>query len=461
MKDERPLIQPKDFLTVLLSQPLSDQEKEALLFLYQPIIGAYALSLYLTLLFEAESALGISESFLHADLITLTDLSREQLQAAFLKLEGIGLLKSYVKEDTQLGRLYVYHLQMPEQAARFFQDHLLTFMLLQAVGQRKMDKLFAKFQPKQMDLTDYQPISASFRSVYAFQETQFLSETPQLSAMQESFAKLSDKASLLQASAATFDWAFFLTQLQQRKLQLPEDAEKFQQEVLLFHQMYGLDELEMADAALKSFDYYSNQIELATFQRTVYQLFSNVPKQTTALKTNAQPPEMRVVALKKEGFSELDIQVILEYEKYAPLPYLEGLKEKRGGYVTPQERTLLKYLLTNARLPKSVINALVYYVYVIQKQPTLQAEYVNRIANDWAEKKIFSPEQAIQHVRQLVQKSKARQEKRTNNRRTAPIRQETLPDWAQHPEEDKKISKERQAQLDRELRELLGEEGEQ
>ena len=55
----------------------------------------------------------------------------------------------------------------------------------------------------------------------------------------------------------------------------------------------------------------------------------------------------------------------------------------------------MKYLVAKSGLPTSVINILINYVYNIQQQPTLKAEYVNRIANEWGQSGIHSPEKQL------------------------------------------------------------------
>ena len=57
-------------------------------------------------------------SLFHADLISLLDLSCQQLEEACYKLEGIGLLETY-KNRSELGDCYLYYLKAPETAARF------------------------------------------------------------------------------------------------------------------------------------------------------------------------------------------------------------------------------------------------------------------------------------------------------------------------------------------------------
>jgi replication initiation and membrane attachment protein len=467
LKDDRKGIQPKSIFQAAISYPLSDREIEVLTFLYQPIIGANALSLYLTLLSEINKDCR-SEELFHADLITMLDLSIPQLQAAREKLEGIGLLESFVKKDPKLGNCYLYQLLPPETAQRFFHDDVLTLVLLNRVGERKFSQLVERFRPKAIDLTGYETISASFKEVYGFKEAQIITENQRLEEVDAAFSQhFSTKK--VSAASESFDWQYFLDGITRLGIQLPEDEAAFKEEVHVFHLLYGITELDMVDFASKSFDYYTSRIVKREFERTIYQAFDADKKQKTAEVirnqeadlTLAQQQTYRYNSLKMNGFSELDIQVIMDSENNAPLQYLEALKKERGGYTTPQERSLVKYLVSKSGLPNSVINVLINYVYNIQKQPTLKAEYVNRIANEWGQSNITSPEKAIEHVRSLAKKSQEKQQQRQKypaNRQV--VRQETLPDWVANPVAEKKLSKEEQAQLEQELQNLLNGEGE-
>lgn len=466
MRDDWKGIQPKSILKAVINSPLSDLEKEVLTFLYQPIIGANGLSLYVTLLSEINEN-NRSESLFHADLISMLDLSIQQLQIARQKLEAIGLLETFVKQDQELGSCYLYHLLPPESAKRFFKDEVLSLVLLNRVGQRKFDKLVEHFRPKRVNLTGYENISASFKEVYSFKEEQIVAENQQLQKVSSAFEEPAPvkKISLIDDS---FDWHYFIDGITRLGIKLPEDEADFKEAVYVFHHMYGITELDMVDFASKAFDYYTSRIVKKEFERTIHQAFDLDKKQKTAEVINNQSADLtateqqtyRYNSLKMNGFSELDIQMIIDSETNPPINYLEALKKERGGYTTPQERSLIKYLVSKSGLPNSVINILINYVYNIQQQPTLKAEYVNRIANEWGQSEIFSPEKAIEHVRSLAKKSQEKQQQRQRyqgNRQ--PVRKEALPDWVENPVEEQKLSKEEQDRLEQELQNLLNEEG--
>ncbi|WP_207694288.1 replication initiation and membrane attachment protein [Enterococcus sp. DIV0212c] len=466
MRDNWREVHPKSIFQAAIAYPLSDQEQAILTHLYQPIIGAQAFSLYLTLLSEVEGS-GVSESLFHADLITMMDMSTKQIEAARKKLEGIGLLSTFAKNDSELGVHFLYRLNHPETAERFFKDEVLSLTLLNSVGQRKLDKLFDHFRPKFLNLTGFEEVSVGFKDAYLFKEEQVVSQSKQLSQMEQSFQE-PRPAQKLSAVNESFDWSYFVQGIEKLGIKLPENSDGFKEEVFVFHNLFGITELDMIDFCSKSFDYYTSKIDVKDFERTVYRTYdpdkkqkqSDVQQNNEVELSSEDQQTYRYNSLKMNGFSTQDIQMIMDSEKNFPLNYLEALKNERGGYTTPQERSLVKYLVSKSGLPNSVINVLVNYVYNIQKQPTLKADYVNRIANEWAQSGIFSPEKAIEHVREIAKKSKEQSQTRQrygqNNR---PIRQETLPDWVNNPIEEKKLSPERQAELERELQELLNEEG--
>lgn len=465
MKSNWKEVQPKSIFQIGISTPLSNQEREVLTLLYQPIIGSDAFSLYTTLLSEIETN-GTSESLFHAELITMMNKSIKQILDARKKLEGIGLLDTFVKSDPELGTIFFYRLNHPETVERFFKDEVLTLTLLNTVGQRKLDKLFARFKPNFFSLTGYEEISASFKDVYLFKEEQIVAQNKQLQQIEASFED-PRPAKKISAVNESFDWAYFIQRIERLGIKLPDNKDGFKEEVFIFHNLFGITELDMVDFCSKSFDYYTGKIDTKDFERAVYRTYdpdkqqrkSEVVQNEQANLSEADQQTYRYNSLKMSGFSEMDIQMIMDSENNFPLNYLEALKNSKGGYTTPQERSLVKYLVSKSGLPNSVINILINYVYNIQKQPTLKADYVNRIANEWAQSEIVSPEKAIEHVREIAQKSKTNQSKPRYPQNNRVIRQETLPDWVDNPVEEKKLSPERQAELERELRELLKEEG--
>lgn len=115
----------------------------------------------------------------------------------------------------------------------------------------------------------------------------------------------------------------------------------------------------------------------------------------------------------------------------------------------------MQELVSRSGLPSSVINVLLNYVLVIKNQASLGTNYVNTIANEWAQQKIMTAEDAIAHIKKKSQESAEKKQTRnyTNTRRN--VRREKLPDWVNQPKDEKKISQEKQAEIDRRFKEYL------
>ncbi|WP_086348042.1 replication initiation and membrane attachment family protein [Candidatus Enterococcus clewellii] len=469
MKNNRKEIQPKQVFKVLVNRPFSDQEKEILTFLYQPIVGASAYSLFLTLLSEVHSS-GLSEALFHKDLILLLDMGSRQLEEARAKLEGIGLLDTFVKEEPELGLTYIYRLNQPENTESFFKDEILSLTLFNRVGEKKFDQLFDRFRPEYFPLNGYENISSGFKEVYSFREEQLITEGSRLQAIKSAFDDPVTKRTLSVVDPTLFDWDFFLLQLEHFGLKLPKDANGLKEEIYLYNRMYGTDELEMLEFVKSSFDYHTNEINRRALRQVVdrsyrenrQQKHSQVRRNEQVALTEEEQRSYRFNSLKKDGFSDADIRSIIDSESIPPLRYLAAVQKETGGFGTGQEERIVENLVKRSGLPNSVINILISYVLIIQKQPTLTSSYVNTIANDWAKKGIFSPEKAMTYLKEKqADNQKKRQNKNfSSNKRQQVVRQEKLPDWVDNPVPEEKLSKEVQEKLDREMEEFLRRRGE-
>src|SRR5699024_9979420 len=81
-----------------------------------------------------------------------------------LKLEAVGLLRTYKNEDRQ-GKLYTYELVPPFSPLQFFNDMMLTELLERHVGSRRFAQLKQYYVPNTMD-TKGENVTASFKDVF-------------------------------------------------------------------------------------------------------------------------------------------------------------------------------------------------------------------------------------------------------------------------------------------------------
>ncbi|EMF0394517.1 replication initiation and membrane attachment protein [Enterococcus sp. AZ078] len=448
-------LQPKNIYQGRKSYPLREEGKSSLLYLYQPLIGSEALSLYFTLLSEIPLQKGVGPEGLHADLLSSLNCGIPQLYEARKKLEGIGLLEVFFKEDPSLGGCFIYELLEPIEPLAFFKDTLLSFLLLEKVGQRRFDQLIQLFQPEHFSTNDYQKITKKFLEVYRFNEKTYAADQEKLEENQQSFTtKSADLGKSMEQS--TLDWRFLTDWLAKKHIMNLDESLK--EQLTMYHLLYGVDELTLGEWVVQAYDFSEQTVSVKELQRIV--LVNQQTKRTNTLtnqKEEATSANQYETPKEATALTNATLQLVNEAKSIPPVKYLEALKQAKGGYVSKQETWLLQDLVSQSGLSNSLINILINYVLVIKDRPSLTASFVNTIANEWAQKKIMTPEEAIEHIRKTNSKGK-QNTKNTNqnystNRRN--VRREKLPDWVNQPKEEKKISSEKKAEIERRFKEYF------
>lgn len=448
-------LQPKNIYQGRKSYPLREEGKSSLLYLYQPLIGSEALSLYFTLLSEIPLQKGVGPEGLHADLLSSLNCGIPQLYEARKKLEGIGLLEVFFKEDPSLGGCFIYELLEPIEPLAFFKDTLLSFLLLEKVGQRRFDQLIQLFQPEHFSTNDYQKITKKFLEVYRFNEKTYAADQEKLEENQQSFTtKSTDLGKSMEQS--TLDWRFLTDWLAKKHIMNLDESLK--EQLTMYHLLYGVDELTLGEWVVQAYDFSEQTVSVKELQRIV--LVNQQTKRTNTLtnqKEEATSANQYETPKEATALTNATLQLVNEAKSIPPMKYLEALKQAKGGYVSKQETWLLQDLVSQSGLSNSLINILINYVLVIKDRPSLTASFVNTIANEWAQKKIMTPEEAIEHIRKTNSKGK-QNTKNTNqnystNRRN--VRREKLPDWVNQPKEEKKISSEKKAEIERRFKEYF------
>lgn len=371
-------LKPSTFYTVYGEPQLDQSKQDALLYLYQPIIGSNALSLYLTFVSDV-SIEGKSASLMHTDLLVSSGYWTDESGESARTIRRHWFVRNVSKTDNEIGMSLLYQLHPPLIPEKFFQDPLMAYLLMDKVGKRRYERLVERFKPKTFEKGEVKNITKRFREVYRFDDKAFASQSESLEQTQEAFSTQTD-----------FDWSLFTQQLKRFNLFLSyDDREKLQ----TFQTLYGLNELDLAEYVAKASAGEKNGLNFNYLRQLI-----NKEKRPNV---SAEPKETMIDSSANNGsFSPQELEVIAQSKKIAPVTFLRAIKREKGGFETNTEVRLLEELISRNLLPKSVINIIINYILVIQNQAVINANYLNAIANDWAQKKIISPEAAIAHVRE-------------------------------------------------------------
>ena len=145
---------------------LSYNDREVLMWLYCPIIGAEAMSLYYML----DTIIGNKNRYdfmFNFELAKRLSISLNELDMIRKKLEAVNLLDTFRKEDAS-GIKYIYKLLPPATPKKFFSDSniVLKGLLCKIMGEKYMVNAREHFAIGSNISSDYNDISASATDIY-------------------------------------------------------------------------------------------------------------------------------------------------------------------------------------------------------------------------------------------------------------------------------------------------------
>lgn len=420
-------LSPKDAFQTVQTCLISDIDKSVVTFLYQPIIGTHAYSLYMTLTGYFGAA---QKPKLHSELLATLNMGIPEFYQARIRLEGMGLLNTYVRETSQL-KEYLYEPLLPVTSKQFFEEDLLRMLLREHVGETRLKQLQAQFSFAKLDRQGFQKITQSFVSVYEPVQT--------IVPLGESRLLDGRNGKAPQIEASTFNFSY-LKQLLDNQFFRPEAlTTELRKQIEVLNRLYGIEEVEMSTLLLRVTNLESGIVDTKELETLAAESVNKPVSQRVvrdrveqAMEASANQETARKTSLQKAGYTDQEIQLVLLAEQYTPYQFIADIKNQKNGHVTGNEKHLLNVLLSEYNLSPSVLNMLVYYMLVIQGEPTMNKGVAERIANDWTQSGIALPEEAINKTKQFIGQKRANAEKRSVRQygRNIVRKVEKLPDWA-------------------------------
>jgi replication initiation and membrane attachment protein len=131
---------PVDRYVVRSNGILQEYDRKILTMLYQPLVGTTCFGLYMTLWSELEQDRLWGKESTHHHLMSMMQINLKAIYHERLKLEGIGLLKTYIKEEDDV-RVFIYELIPPLTPHQFFNDGVLNVYLYNRLGKSIFQKV--------------------------------------------------------------------------------------------------------------------------------------------------------------------------------------------------------------------------------------------------------------------------------------------------------------------------------
>ncbi|MFC3883194.1 replication initiation and membrane attachment family protein [Bacillus songklensis] len=435
---------PVDRYIVRSNGILQDYDRKVLTMLYQPLVGSVCFSLYMTLWSELEQDRLWGKESTHHYLMAMMQMNLRTIYEERLKLEGIGLLKTYVKQEED-SRLFVYELMPPLTPEQFFNDGVLNIYLYNRLGKSIFQKVKHYFSDRSLEEGGFQSVTRSFNDVFRSLHTSEMISNIGEEAQKDlradpSFQYMSTSTKgHINIIDETFDFELFYAGLSESLVPKKAITTKVKNAIEKLAFLYGIDALQMKNIVLSSLD-ENDQIDIELLRKSARDFYqfehgNELPHlveqiQSAALRTmNEKVPQTQ------------EEQLIRQLETISPKQLLIELSG--GAEPAQSDLQIIEDVLFHQKLTPGVVNVLIYYV-MLKADMKLSKAYVEKIASHWARKKIKTVKEAMElakHEQKQYQNWTETKQAKRSTRKTA-IRKEIVPDWLQGKKEEKKEKKE-------------------
>ncbi len=387
---------PADIYQVIDKSLLSEMDKLVLNTLYMPIIGNIAVVLYLKLQSETRNTF-ISTELTHHHLMTSMGITLDNIKEARLRLEGIGLMKTYYHKGEV--NSYVYELYSPVSASEFFNHPIFNVVLYNNVGKSEYNRLYDYFKLPHITLKDYEEITAPFDSVY---------KSRNYTLLELGNEDIISKNKLLLKYELDYDFDLLIASLPKDIFNEKCLNKSMRELIINLSFLYEIDPLSMADLIRASLTEKGNidKEELRKNTRKFYQF--NNDNRLPSLLFKTQPEYLKSAS----GDNTKRGRIIRVFENTTPTEFLRA--KYKGGKPTDRDMKILEMLLQDIKLSPAVVNVLIDFVLKINNNK-LNKQYIEAIAGQWKRSGIETASEAMDFAaKEYKKKTKSDVKKKIN-----------------------------------------------
>ena len=445
---------PGDQYTVSIDGEPNEGDLKVLTFLYQPLIGAICVSLYMTLRNQVEVGKLKSEPVSHYYIMNLLDLNLPEILKARQRLEAIGLLDSYVKTDGDI-RSFVYLLKPPLAPAQFFSDGLLNIYLYQKIGRDYYQRLKHTFRDEPLDTNGFDKVTKGFQDIFVSSHYPYHEEFVK----DDIEAKYPSKAesSPIAVSPEFFDFELFMAGINEGVLPKKAITPEVKEVILKLAFLYEIDAIQMKNILYSAID-ENNAVDLEILRKSArdwytIEHYSSLPKLVDRTQSPIYQSEIQAPKTKED-------RLIRYLETVSPRQVMADLSE--GSEPAAADLKLIEDIMFKQKLTPGVVNVLIQYC-MLRSDMKLPKSFAEKIASHWARKKVKTVPEAMELAKseqrqyeEWQQGKKEKEKKQTTYRKKT--RTEPVPDWLeqrdepQQKEETSKDFEERKKQLEERLK---------
>ncbi len=386
---------PADKYQVIDKSLLNEQDRSILNNLYMPIIGYSSIVLYLKLQSEANNTY-LSGELTHHHLMTSMSLTLDNIKESRLRLEGIGLLKTYYQEGEVNN--YIYELYSPVSALEFFNHPIFNVVLYNNVGKNEYNRLFDLYKIPHLSLKDYEEITYSFDEVFKVRNY-----TP----LELNEGEIISKNKLPLKYELDYDFDLLVSSLKEDLFNEKCLNRNMKELIINLSYLYEIDPVNMADLIRASLNEKGNidKDELRKNTRRFYQF--NNDNRLPSLLFKSQPEYLKSAS----GDNSMKGKMIKVFESYSPYEFLKA--KYKGVKPTDRDMKILEMLLIDLKLNPAVVNVLIDFC-LRTNNNKLVNNYIETIAGQWKRSGIETASEAMEFARKEYKKNNKKDIKKPN-----------------------------------------------
>ena len=372
-------VSKNDYYEIRFASMITNVDKDTLLELYQPLIGAAACALYLTLLKHKKNADG-GTIFKMEQLLKTMQISANDLLSARHYLEAVGLIRTYESKAEDV-RCYIYVVYSPKSPKAFFEDVLFSGLLIQYVGDKEAKRLANKYKVNLTIPEDYKEVSSSFVDVYKpnYDDPAFFkSFGTQIIGRDHGRAQLAFNHDL-----------FFKYIGEESNLTSEQFKKKDMKEIERLATLFGLNEKQMANIVVK--EYWVNG--------SLHLEFDKIKNRAEEeIKVNVTPVQEKS---KVSGDSDLATKIQM-MDEVAPAKFLQYLQN--GTKPARSDINIINSLSKDYGFGNGIINVIVDYV-LSKNSNVLSKNYCEKIASSLAREGCKTTVDAMNYLKKITVKN--------------------------------------------------------
>jgi replication initiation and membrane attachment protein len=419
---------PADIYTVVNQTILTDQDKKILISLYQPIIGADAISLYLSLWSDLDKHEFMSEDYTHHHLMVILKSRLDKIIEARKSLEAIGLLKSFIRKNDNLNE-YIYELYSPLSASEFFNHPVLSILLRNNIGEEEYRILINNYKKRTIRKEGFEEITSTMNENFKSVPSTSLEEIRKEEKLSPTFEEL-------------IDFDLVIKSIPSGLINSRTFNKRVRSVINQLAFVYNIDTIKMIEIIRLSIEDMGliNRDKLIQNARKSYEFNNNGRLPTLIYRT--QPEYLKT----PDGDTSNKAKIIKFFENTTPNDFLKG--KNKGAQPTKYDLQTLEGLALNFELSPGVINVLVDFCIRVN-DGKLTRNYIETIATSFKRKGIKTVPDAMEELKKAYKKKTTAVVK---NEKKKEIKE--MPVWMNKQLESSELSEEDLKALQEEFKEF-------